>query len=323
LLSTLFIGAIIHADTEFQYRTIDDKDINSILEIWHNRDLSPKKVTVIVDEVVESSRLLIVEHTVFDNVHYGAILLPNSLRIRNMPVLVLPTGLNQANPNINIDNYVRSGYAQNEPFSNLIKIIPAFRGRVIHYKKKKYLASGDFCDAYDGATDDTIALVNVAASLFPEANFGQVLVYGASRGGNVGLLMAARDDRVNTVISDMAPVDFYREDLKEAYGEQYLCQFLRGKTLLQARERMLASSPLYFKPNINLQRAHIHHGAADEVVPVWNSEKVTAHLEKYNIKVSKHIYPECGHSGGCLYQKTQHSKHFRNAVRTFLENLGT
>lgn len=320
LLITLAVSAANHADNEFDYRVVNDKDTTSIRGLWSSRDLSPREASVIVDEITEDTRVLIIEHRVQGDLHYGAVFLPKSGSLKNAAVIVLPTGLNQANPNINADHYVASGFTRNTPYSGFIKILPAFRGRAMHYNGVKYTATGDFCDAYDGATDDTIALVNVTASLFPEANFDQVLVYGASRGGNVGLLMAVRDSRVNTVISDMAPVDFYREDLSHAYGQQYQCQFLQGRSQSEARERMLASSPLFFSPNANLQYVQIHHGGDDKVVPPWNAEKITTHLENFDVEVSRYIYSDCGHRDGCMYRNTQHSQRLNDGVHIFLKN---
>lgn len=319
VLCTLITSPVTNSDSAFQYRPIEDSDIESIVDLWGSRDLSPKDVAVVVDETLEDTRILIVKHSVMGNTHYGAILLPLNSNMANVPVIVHPTGLNQRNPNIVIDDYVSSGFTQMEPSSSLIKVIPAFRGRTMHYKGVEYVATGDFCDAYDGATDDALALLNVAESLFPEAYIEHVLAFGISRGGNVGLLMAARDDRIRTVIAQMAPVDFYREDLMKAYGEQYKCQFFQGKTTQQARQRMLASSPLYFKPNPNLRDVQIHQGETDTTVPLWNADQITVHLKGYNINVLKFGYPECGHSPGCLFRHGS-SEHYKAGVRAFIQS---
>ncbi len=122
------------------------------------------------------------------------------------------------------------------------------------------------------------------------------MVGGGSRGGTIALLMGVRDSRVNTSSAGAAPVDFYREDLRIEYDDQYICWFLNGKSETESRQRMLASSPLYFAPNENLQNVFLYHGEQDEIVPSWNPVEMTSHLEEHEVDVSTYIYPGVDHS---------------------------
>jgi dipeptidyl aminopeptidase/acylaminoacyl peptidase len=200
-----------------------------------------------------------------------------------------------------------------------IKIVPAFRGRSMNYQGESWFSRGDFCDAYDGPADDSIAMLNVAASLFPEVDFRKVLVWGMSRGGNTALLMAIRDPRISTVIAAAGPVDFYRESARVMYEEQYECQFFDGKSEQESRERMLASSPLFFRPHANLEDVFLHHAAQDEVVPVWNTHEIAAHLETFSVDVTTFIYPVEGH--GAIVGDETFWSNIRASVSAFLSNI--
>ena len=184
----------------------------------------------------------------------------------------------------------------------------------------RFSSEGDFCDAYDGAADDAIALLNVAEELVPEANFEEVLVFGASRGGNTALLMGNRDRRVNTIIAMAPPVDFYWQPLVEAYGDQFACQFLEGKTVEQSRERMLLSSPLRFEMAEGVESVFLYHGTRDAIVPLWNSYEMAARLEADGIDVTTFYYP--GNTHGSFIRMPEHPTDRASAVGRFLENIG-
>ena len=183
----------------------------------------------------------------------------------------------------------------------------------------QFHADGDFCDAYDGAADDAIAMLNVAESLFPEANFERVLAEGASRGGNTALLMGVRDARIDTIIAMAAPVDFYWDPLVDKYGEQYACQFLDGKTAEQARRKILQSSPLYFEAMANVEDVFLFHGSRDEVVSLWNSLDIAGHLEARGVSVTSFFYPNSTHRS--FPSRPEHPENHAAAVEKFLGKL--
>jgi len=183
----------------FDYRPVTNQDIEAVLAEWASRDLSRANAEVIYEEDGEDYRFLIVEHDVQGKVHFGGMLLPDTDDLSGAPVELLADGLNQGSPSIGLNNVVISTNLKSPPHSSFIEIWPSFRGRSLTYEGAGYFFSeGDFCDAFDGATDDAIALLNVAEKLFPEANFEEVLVNGGSRGGTVAQLMGVRDPRVNT-----------------------------------------------------------------------------------------------------------------------------
>lgn len=303
---------------QFDYRPITNEDIEIVLKEWAKRDLSAQSIEVLVNE--EDSGFLLVKHKLNNAIHYGAILLPQGEDLSNAPVMIVLDGLNQEKPSMDLNSHPKSGYARLDPYTKFIKIFPSFRGRTAFYKGIGYHSEGDFCDAYDGATDDAISLINVAEALFPEANYENIFATGYSRGGLVALLLGVRDTRIHTVSAFAAPTDFYRKSVSENYGAQYQCQFIEGKTNIESRTRMLASSPVYFSPQENLQIVDIHHGAIDEVVPVWNASAMSDHLRLFDVDLNVSIYPEGEHDiytdSSATFEKS------RSGLYMFIRDLG-
>lgn len=295
LLLPLLAGqAAANEPHTFDYRTVSPADVQRVLADWRARDLGARNVTVIQEEDRDGFRLIVLRHDVSSRAHFGAILLPDVEDLSAAPVVVLPDGLEQYNPRFDLDLNIRK-YQSLDYLKGYVKILPAFRGRFMSYADNGWYSRGDFCDAYDGPTDDSIAMLNAAEELLPEVDFTRVLVWGGSRGGNTALLMAARDPRVHTVIAIAAPVDFYRQDWQVEGSNQYRCQFFDGVNEPQSRHRMLASSPSFFPPHENLERVFLHHDEGDDVVPVWNAERMAAHMETHSVDVTKHVYPTQGH----------------------------
>jgi hypothetical protein len=273
----------------FDYRTPTAEDLASVRNVWATRDLSAKDVRIVYEHTTEHYHVRLYEHSVDQNKHYGAVVVPTDTSKASYPVIVSPDGLNQEDPSINLENNLR--YYSHE----YIMVVPAFRGRTMRYQAVSFYAGGDFCDAWDGATDDTIALLNVVEATTPEANMQKIMVSGYSRGATISLLMAERDSRVKVVVAGAGPVDFYRQDVANHYSYQYRCQFITGKTEAQSRQRMLASSPLYFNTLPNVEKIFLFQGGADAIVPSWNGDVMNLFLLSQNVDVSYHLYPVLGH----------------------------
>jgi dienelactone hydrolase len=273
----------------FDYRAPTEEDLRSVRDTWAARDLSAKDVRVVYEHTTERYQVKIYEHSVDRHKHYGAVVVPTDTSKTAFPVIVSPDGLQQENPSITLENNL--GYYN----SQYIMVVPAFRGRSLRYQTASFYAGGDFCDAYDGATDDSIALLNVVEANTPQADMQKVLVSGYSRGATVSLLMAERDKRVRVVVAGSGPVDFHRQEVANRYGDQYQCQFITGKTETQSRQRMLASSPLYFNTLPNVEKIHLFQGGADSIVPPWNAEAMNLFLLAQNIDVTYRLYPEWRH----------------------------
>ncbi len=273
----------------FNYRPVTDTDINNVKAEWAKRDLSAKDVRVVYEQTTEKYTVKIYEHTVGLHKHYGSVVVPTNTSKISFPVIVSPDGLSQENPSTSLENNLRYyNY-------NYVMVVPAFRGRTLRYQSVSFFAGGDFCDAYDGATDDTIALLNVVEANTPEANMQKVLVSGYSRGGNVALLVAERDSRIKVVVAGAGPVDFYRQEVATRYNYQYKCQFSTGKTEAESRQRMLASSPIYFNTLPSVEKVYLFQGGADTIVPQWNGDAINLFLLAQQVDVSYHLYPNLRH----------------------------
>lgn len=303
----------------FDYRSVTRAELDGVRSAWDRRDLRAKNVEIVLEEEREEGlTLLIVRHDIASRAHFGAIFIPKVNDLSGAPVVVLPDGLEQYNPTIDVDQNIRK-YQTFEPLDGFIRILPGFRGRFVGYRDNGWFSRGDFCDAYDGPTDDSIALLNVAEELIPEANFDKVLVWGGSRGANVAWLMAVRDPRVNTVIAAAGPVDFYRESWQVEGSDQYRCQFFDEMTEQQSRERMLASSPLFFAPHENLERAFIHHDEGDGVVHVWNAQEMAVHMRAFQVDVTAHIYATDAH--GAMAGEQAFWRNMEAGITAFLAGI--
>ncbi len=273
----------------FEYRTLSPDDLAEVQRVWASRDLSPQDVQVVAQQKAANYSVTVYEHRLGVHKHYGAVVVPTSGSRASYPVVVSLDGLDQQNPSMALENNLRYYNAQ------YVMVVPVFRGRTLRYNGQSFSAGGDFCDAWDGATDDAIAFLNIAQAHTPEANLQRVLASGYSRGATVALLMAERDKRVKVVVAGAGPVDFYRQEVANRYGSQYQCQFLNGKTPAQSRLRMLASSPLFFNVLPSVEAVHLFQGAADTVVPAWNGDLMHAFLLPQSVTVSYHLYPGLRH----------------------------
>ena len=303
----------------FSYGPVTPADLERVQADWENRDLRARNVKVIHEEGRDGFTLLIVRHDVSSRAHFGAIFVPDVDDLSNVPVVVLPDGLEQNNPVFDLELNIRK-FQSYEPLKGFIKILPAFRGRFMSYRDNGWFSRGDFCDAYDGPADDSIAMLNASQQLLPKASFHKVLVWGGSRGGNTALLMAVRDPRIHTVIALGAPVDFYREDWQVEGSNQYRCQFFDEKSEEESRNRMLASSPLFYSPHNKLEEVFLHHDGKDEIVPVWNAREMAAQLESHSIDVTTYVYPDGGH--GAMVGEESFWNNVEASILSFLRNAG-
>lgn len=313
-LGPLFAGC--GEDAEFDYSPPTADQLQQVRESWEQRDLSAQGVALVhVDDRPTTYQVRIYEHLVDGRPHYGAITIPKDEaqatfsiagRVDNeavtileveaqaaFPIVLFADGLDQSNPTMDILDWLKG---PQQLLELAVFVIPVFRGRTLIYGEMAFEAEGDFCDAYDGAAADSIALLNVAAAEVPQADISRLMVRGGSRGGNVALLVAERDERVTVAVAQSAPTDFYRQEVADHYGSQYRCQFLSGKTEAQSRQRMLASSPLRFPMKPSVSRVYIDHGEQDDVVPLWNAVEMVSQLELQQVDVQYRSYPGFGHT---------------------------
>ena len=295
LLASAWIAVSCGGDDSFAFAPPTDAQLQAVQAIWSERDLAARDVVLVhQDDDHPAYQVRIYEHRVEGRRHYGAITIPKSETRTSFPVVLYADGLDQSLPAMDVGAWMQGGAQY--VLDQAVFAIPVFRGRSLIYGDLSFDAEGDFCDAYDGATDDAIGLLNVVAAEISEADFSRLMARGQSRGGNVALLLAERDARVTVAAAQAAPTDFYRQEVADHYPAQYRCQFLTGKTEAQARERMLASSPLHFPIQPSVTTVYIDHGEQDSVVPIWNAQEMVSALEASGVDVRYHSYPGYGHT---------------------------
>jgi cephalosporin-C deacetylase-like acetyl esterase len=191
-----------------------EAEIREVVRIQRAKDLRPKDVRL-VDTVALSNgnKLFILSHQVGENVHYGAVILPSGHQASKHPIVILATGGDGMHGDFDIAQDFNHKASQ---FPNLlgaeldqsaIVVIPSFRGQTMILAGHRYQSEGKLSDAFDGATTDALALLNVVLESFDEADDKHISIIGGSRGGTVALLAAARDKRIGKVIAIAAPTD--------------------------------------------------------------------------------------------------------------------
>ncbi len=270
-------------------------EIKAVETDWRERNLSPKDVEEVTAGTIkfddDEFRVRIVAHRVDGSKHYGAIILPINATPGCCPVIVEAKGVSWNYFHLNLSRLDSPSF-MGSARTRFIYVAPSYRGEVLDFNGKEYKSEGDRTNAWDGATDDAIALLNVALTTTPEADPNRIAVFGRSRGGSVALLMGERDSRIRGVVEWSGPTDWFslmgtegwkqqelfaeglrtRAKPDETGGqlvEHFLMKAVRGEEDLPAvRHRMIAGSPLYFPHR--LPRLQMHYGVEDTSVPVKN-----------------------------------------------------
>jgi hypothetical protein len=140
---------------------------------WAKRDLSPKDVREVTRGEIGLGQMkasvLIVSHSVHGFKHYGAIIIPNGAETGLHPVILDLKGVSPDFFPLNLDRLM-SPQILGDSQGKFIYVAPSFRGEVLQFGGREYKSEGDPTDSWDGATDDALALLNVALSITPQAD---------------------------------------------------------------------------------------------------------------------------------------------------------
>ncbi len=281
------------------YAPADSIELLNITNSWN--DFSPQSdyYMIVNKSAYYYDRVLVViRHFTDETKHYGAVILPRNYDAsRSYPALLWANGLDQSNPVVDIQNFGPLYKRLQDYFI----IIPSYRGQALVANGRRYCSDGFFGDAFDGATDDALRLLEVAKTEFDGIDKKRVVVGGASRGGTVALLMGIRNNNINAVISMAAPTDFFSETMYNRYRKQYKYQFLSKKVpLKEIRAKMIKSSPIHFIENYPNHLLLIH-GKNDKVVPVSHAIQV---IEK--LKEKEHFEYRLVNEGHSINYETEH-----------------
>jgi dienelactone hydrolase len=318
-------------DTLFSAPTAEETE--RVRAGWSKRDLIPRGVveearhefvTAAAYTDGEPARfdVRIVSHQVHGDKHYGAILVPAGGSPACCGVIVEAHGIDANYGGFDLAN-LQTPNILSDDGARAVIVVPSFRGEELRINEASYRSQGDPRDGWDGAADDAIALLNVALASTPEIDSERVCVFGKSRGGTVALLVGERDQRVDCVVDWAGPAEWFghmgtfgwtlREQVEWAMwenwppgrgwgsGSQFIDWFLAdaivgdGPDLATIRERILASSPLYFLDS--LPAAEMHYGADDRFVPSGNANILEKRLsaDGTDTPFAVYLYPGSGH----------------------------
>ena len=313
-------------------------ELATIQADWAGRDVSAQGVEVLAEDVESfvgfpESRVQIVSHTVTGLSHVGAIVVPTGAQESSLPVLVYN---HFGDEGVDLDATLGLiSFGLTGINSDYILVVPAFRSETLTYNGQDYTAEGPQ-SPWDFDVDDSIALLNVALEMVPEADDSRIGVLGVSRGGGVSLLMAARDPRIDVVVEYFGPTDFLvgsavetteealRGDARDLPGIDYLNNtflfpYQQGILSLEdMRREYIRRSPVYFVDDLPL--VQVHHGNQDDIVPVDHATSLEMALSASSKPASEYevyLYPTAGHD------LLQMPESFGRAIALFNDTIGS
>lgn len=274
-------------------------EVNAVRATWARRDLRVGDVRTRLERTVDvggtQMTLRLVEHTVLGIAHITAILMPIGAKPGSLPILLEAKGVSPTYFPMTLPGGLTAPDIMAADQGRVVYVIPAYRGERFIVGTDTVASAGVPNNAWDGATDDLIAALNLAIRTVPEADTSRVCVFGRSRGGTVALAAGIREKRIDCVVSWAAPVDWFRlmgldgwsqrelvaDGLQhrsdpEGTGGQFIDHFLSDALAGRAdvadtRQRMIASAPLYFADH--LPKTQAHWGTDDAIVPVINGRE--------------------------------------------------
>lgn len=244
----------------------------NVLNDWKTRDLTPTDYNIIQDnEILNGTfKLRMVSFKVGGMKEYGALLIPKTDSLIPVRMYIGGFGLNSTTNSVNL------AFDNSSNNKSFILAIPALRGQSLEITVngtlyKTPISEGNHCDAFDGATDDALAFLNLIQQTETSADVNRTSVRGGSRGCTVALLSGIRDKRIKRVIGVAGPVNMLELTSVNENDPTYQCQFLSSyknnqTSLAATRNKMIASSPIYFADRLPL--AQLHMGLNDKIVPV-------------------------------------------------------
>lgn len=269
-----------HINLDSLFLPADSLELAEVKNSWKSMDLGSDSFWVKAEYTFYlGKKVQIIEHSFEGEKHYGAVVIPADYdKTKKYPLLLWANGLDQRNPSVDASGWVVR--TLNKGLGDYFLVIPSFRGQSLKTNNGQYCSDGFFGDAYDGAAEDALRLLELVKNNFEGVDAGRINVCGMSRGGTVALLMASRDTTIKTAVSIAGPTYFLSEEVYMRYRPQYKYQFLSKEIPLeQIRQKIIKSSPVYFLEAYP-HNLFLIHGKHDEVVPLDNAEKIITLMEE-------------------------------------------
>ncbi|WP_421796264.1 alpha/beta hydrolase family protein [Haliscomenobacter sp.] len=276
------------------FATPSTAETDSIFAQWKQRDLTPRDYTVIQESTILDGKYTfkMLSFKINGIKEYGALLIPKTDVSVPVRLLIGGFGLDITTNSVNLS------LDSSDPSGPYILAIPALRGQslAITLNGTLYsspLSEGVHCDAFDGATDDAIAFLNLVQQTESKADVNRSSIRGGSRGGTVALLAGIRDPRIKRVVDVVGPTDLLTLTSLHENDPTYLCQFLndlknKQATLAETRNKLIASSPLYFAQHLPLTQLHM--GLKDKNVPVDQAYGLEQKMTQLGLKSLFQLY---------------------------------
>jgi dipeptidyl aminopeptidase/acylaminoacyl peptidase len=303
-------------DVEALFAPPTAAEISAVLADWADRDVSvqgfrEEQRTALMIGAGTPATLRIVSHAVGGARHYGAIIAPDQALPGSVPVLVYAHG---GDAGASVEEAIFLSASLGALGGRFVWVVPSFRSETLRAGSSSWTSEGS-ASPWDRDVDDALGLVNATLGSTPVADPERIAVLGLSRGAGVGLLMAARDARIERVVEFFGPTDFFgphvRQIVEEALRGQlrslpglsvlnarYLQPFAEGSlALAEMRRQLLQRSPAYFVDRIG--GVQVHHGTGDDVVDVSHAESLIDRLEDLGRgppDFEFHIYPGGEHN---------------------------
>lgn len=276
------------------------EELRRVDELWAQRDLTPREVKVedryALDWEGIPYDVEIVSHLVHGSRHHGAILTPRGAPPHGRAVLLEVKGVSWNFSPLTLPQGSTALRVLGGDAAAFVLVVPGLRGETLCANGREYRSEGDPGESWDGAADDAIAFLNVALERTSAADPERVAVFGRSRGGTVALLVGERDPRIDRVLAWSAPAGWIedmphqgwtqreiageglrRQSAANRIGGQTVRTFLRRaveglESLPQVRDRLIASSPVYFVDR--LPRTEAYWGLDDPIVESANGRRI-------------------------------------------------
>lgn len=289
---------------------------------WQARDLTPTDYEVLQQAPIDGGQYTfkMVGYRVSGIQEYAALLIPQAAQPMPVHIWVGGFGLGITVNSVNMTLNGSGGTA-----APSILAMPALRGQSLQVGVNGTVytspqSEGEHCNAFDGGTDDVLALLNLLAQTEPLANVNRTGVQGGSRGGTVALLAGIRDVRIKRVIGVVSPTDMLVLTGENTTDDTYRCQFLDALAQEQAsvaevRKRLIASSPIYFAQY--LPPTQLHMGLNDVRVPIDQGYALESEMLRLGLSSQFQLF---------TYNKThediaQNNPEMAQRIAEFLEQL--